>query len=969
MTDRKYRRSTRSSFPFYAAFLRPPNFLEPVRSRVLNTVGRWQTPDVCKEELRTTAFCPHTHVLHRRGPGRISDPRTSFHVSATHAMDWSELKTTADVGFCRRQRQYRACEDDEYKVHSGSVQISQWRGIPAVTALLETRYGNRPSLLLAIVVLEGGIFRIAIEDAIPLEHARHSVTDIVIEGTEVISLDDGMVVLKEDMADIHFDASKPHIQLVFDPFSVHLVDGSHDNPLVSFNGDARLKLDDRVNEPREGWKGESFRGFYDPQVRGPESIGADISFPSATDVYGIPERTSAFSLPVTISSDGGVISEPYRLYNLDVSYYEMDKPLGLYGCVPLMYARSGSEAVGMFWHNSSETYVDLTADSKGNPNRTHWFSESGIMDMFILPGPSVRDVYRQYLCLTGKPCMPQRFALGYHQCRYSYMSEDDATNADKGFDEHDIPYDVLWLDIDHTSGKRYFTWDYKAFPRPEALQKTLFDKGRRLVTIVDPHIFRDGEYDLNVTAVEKRLYVRGADGSDFVGDCWPGQSSYVDYTSGRVREEWANRFSAEHYPHFAKGQFIWNDMNEPSVFDGPERTMPKDLLHGDGNVEHRHVHNAYGHHMVQATHAGLIKGHGGNERPFILTRSFFGGSHRYSAVWTGDNAASWDHLRGSVRMLLPLQLCGIALSGADVGGFFGNPSAELATRWYQAGAFQPFFRGHSNKGTDRREPWVFGEPWTQRIRTAIRMRYQYVGHWYTLFAACAMGTEKGFADAGPPMRPLWWEFGDSIPSDWNEQAWMVGRGLLVAPVMEEGARLHEVYLPAGERWYDLFNPMLSGRELKVSGKVEMEVDIERMVVLQRGGSVVCVNSSIGGCTQNMSFSRGLTVMVALDNDGRGEGDVYIDDGRSFDFESGAYILNKFIFEDDVLRVEWISGNGFDEEMAVERVVVMGVKGKVREVEVKGKGAAWDQRGGVVTLDIDVRVVEMVDANWTVRLVQ
>lgn len=671
---------------------------------------------------------------------------------------------------------------------------------------------------------------------------------------------------------------------------------------------------------------EKFQSHQDPKVRGPESIGADVLFPFAKHIYGIPERTARFSLQDTVDVEGNVLSEPYRMYNLDVFEFELDKPFGLYGSVPFILARKGRDTAGMLWLNAAETYVDVRGSKEGEGKRTHWYSESGIIDIFLMHGPLATNVFRQYTRLTGAPAMPQRFALGYHQCRWNYRDEQDAKAVDAGFDERDIPYDVLWLDIEHTDGKRYFTWDYSRFPNPTELQNHIATRGRKMVTIIDPHIKRDDNYKLHKKAIEENYYIRKPDGKPFDGWCWPGSSSYFDCTTPRVRKAWANLFNPTDYPHFTEHLYTWVDMNEPSVFNGPEVTMQKNLIH-EGNVEHRHIHNIYGHYFTQATFEGLLQGHGGNDRPFVLSRSFFAGSQRYGAVWTGDNTASWDHLESSVRMLLPLQISGIIFSGADVGGFFGNPAPDLLTRWYQTAAFQPFFRGHAHLDTNRREPWLFGEPHTTHIATAIRTRYEYIPLWYTLFAGNALGLTSGFDESysGPPMRPMWWEFPEDKRLDVDQRQWMVGNSLLVAPVFEEGVSTHSIYVPGDAVWYDLFDPNGAGRRLSVTGDVQISCDLSRMVVLQRGGTIVPKQERRRRSTAAMAKDP-YTLVVALDASRRATGELYLDDGKTYDHKKGSFALRRFTFEDNALSVKTVKGASesfVGSEALIERVVILG----------------------------------------------
>lgn len=684
---------------------------------------------------------------------------------------------------------------------------------------------------------------------------------------------------------------------------------------------------DSSTDTCDGCWEERYKTHTDSKPRGPESIGVDVSFPFADHIYGLPERTTQFSLIDTIGADNNPLSEPYRLYNLDVFEFELDKPLGLYGAIPFLIARHGENSAGFLWLNAAETYVDVARRNEGK--YTHWFAESGMIDAYFLPGPNASSVFEQYIWLTGAPAMPQRFSLGYHQCRWNYRDEDDSKAVDANFDELDLPYDVLWLDIEHTDGKRYFTWNYERFPDPTGLQNHIASRGRKMVTIIDPHMKRDNKFQIHRMAQEQNLYVMKPDGKPFDGWCWPGSSSYFDFTSPRVREVWSSLFDPKHYPHYSRNLYTWTDMNEPSVFNGPEGTMQKDLIH-DGNVEHRHVHNIYGHYVMQATYEGVLKGHGGDDRPFVLSRSFFAGSQKYGAIWTGDNTATWEHLESSVPMLLSLQVSGMTFSGADVGGFFGNPSANLLTRWYQAAAFQPFFRGHSHLDTNRREPWVFGEPYTSYISNSIRTRYSFLPFWYTLFAGHTLGTGYGFKQSamGPPMRPLWWHFPNDTAANSNQRQWMVGDALLVAPVLEDDVTSHRLYIPHGETWYDLYYPNANGKRVTGSGDVEQDVALDRMIVFQRGGTIVPKQERRRRSTAAMAYDP-FTLLVALNAVEEAEGELYLDDGKSYQYRSGAYAVRRFTFSNGELSAQTVSGGAtaFEgSEAEIERVIILGYQG-------------------------------------------
>lgn len=440
-------------------------------------------------------------------------------------------------------------------------------------------------LLLRLSVYQNGILRLKIDEdysasSAPSKH-RFEVPDVVLPDFEdrrlwlprVSSTEDGSIssVYLSD----GFEAVLRH-----DPFEIQVRRKGSNDPLISLNSHGLFELE-QLREKKEGedWE-ERFRGHTDTRPHGPQSISFDVSFHGADFVYGIPEHAST-SLSLRATRGPGVDhSEPYRLFNLDVFEFLHDSPFGLYGSVPFMLSHGLKGSAGFFWLNAAEMQIDVLApgwddSAAADKSRidTFWMSEAGIVDTFFFVGPGPKDVLQQYATVTGTLAMPQMFAIGYHQCRWNYRDEEDVAAVDAGFDEHDIPYDVLWLDIEHTDGKRYFTWDRVLFPNPEEMQKKLAAKGRHMVTIVDPHIKRDDSYFVHKEATEKGYYVKDATGKDFDGWCWSGSSSYPDTLNPEVREWWAEKFSFKNYRGSTPSLHIWNDMNEPSVFNGPEVSL------------------------------------------------------------------------------------------------------------------------------------------------------------------------------------------------------------------------------------------------------------------------------------------------------------------------------------------------------------------------------------------------------------
>ncbi|CAF1072528.1 unnamed protein product, partial [Didymodactylos carnosus] len=637
-------------------------------------------------------------------------------------------------------------------------------------------------------------------------------------------------------------------------------------------------------------------------------------------------------------------TDPYRFFNVDVFEYDIQNPMALYGSVPYILAHNEQASVGFFWLNAAEGWVDISNDKLNTKNllstiknffgstkvqnevpeiTTHWMFESGIFDGFFFLGPTPKDVFKQYGLITGTTPLPPIWALAYHQCRWNYNDEDDIKNVNAGFEHNMIPMDVLWLDIEHTNGKRYFTWDTSKFPDPEKMQHDIGMYGRKMVTISDPHIKKDDGYQVYADAKSRRYFVQNKDGSDYEGWCWPGSSMWLDYLNPEIFDWYSNRYSYANYKGSTSNLFLWNDMNEPSVFNGPEVTFPKDVVHF-GDLENRDVHNIYGMLQHMATFKGLFDRSGGQERPFVLTRSFFAGSQKTSAVWTGDNAAEWSHLKMAVPMLLSLSVTGITFVGADVGGFFRNPDAKLLVRWYQAASFQPFFREHAHIDTARREPWLFGDDNTRLIRQAIETRYSYLPYWYTLFY-------KQEKQAVPAMLPLWAIFPHDTQTFKIEDSFMIGNGLLVHPITDADVTEVSIYLPGDNTiWYDIrtFVPHNSSQTALIT------VDMESIPVYQRGGTIIPQRLRKRRSSM-LALNDPITLVVALDKNNEAKGELYMDDGHTYDYKKNRqFIYRRFLFKNNELKSSSLDPSSkFDTSAWIERIIIIGYPKNPNKVSI------------------------------------
>ncbi|GAB0095795.1 neutral alpha-glucosidase AB [Sergentomyia squamirostris] len=862
----------------------------------------------------------------------------------TGGVDRNNFKTCDQSSFCRRCRKVEP-GDTPYEVQLSTVKIFP----DHVTADILNKI-NQHIFTMKLTGLRGNKFHVEIDEKTPLK-PRYRVTDALrgIPRTEPIS------VMKNE-GEVVVESGNNRAVILSSPFRIDFFSG--ENLVVSANGKGLMKFEhlrkkpepaaqieeqgeaapeeNNVEKPKDAddddpgaWE-ENFKSHHDSKPKGPEAIALDFTFPQAEVLFGIPEHADSFALKPTLGT------EPYRLYNLDVFEYELDNGMALYGSIPVIYGHGEVGTAGVYWQNAAETWVDVhnshakkdvmssivnfvSGSKQADPPAAHFMSESGIVDFFVLLGPSPLEAFTQYTDLTGVAPIPQAFTLGYHQSRWNYNDEADVAAVHDKFDEHDIPFDTIWLDIEYTDAKKYFTWDAHKFPHPLEMIKNLTERGRHLTIIIDPHIKRDGSYFFHNDCTDRGYYVKNKDEKDYEGWCWPGAASYADFFNPDVRKYYADQFQLENFQTTTADVMLWNDMNEPSVFNGPEVTMLKDNIHY-GGWEHRDVHNLYGHMHVMSSFEGLLRRSAGAQRPFILSRAHFAGTQRYAAIWTGDNFADWGHLQASIKMCLSESVAGMSFCGSDIGGFFGNPDPELFERWYQAGAFQPFYRAHSHIDTRRREPWLMPENTMLVIRDAIRRRYSYLPFWYTLFY-------EHERTGRPIMRPLLTHYPLDKETYSIDYEYLLGDKLLVRPVLQQGATKVDVYFPAvdGKKESDIWYDVDDFRKITTAGFETISVNNYKIPVYQRGGTIITKKERVRRAVTLM-YNDPVTLVVALDKAKSASGTLYVDDEKSYQYRNGKYLYLSLEFKDNVLTAKKIDEKAnYDTKSWVERVVIVGLE--------------------------------------------
>lgn len=482
-------------------------------------------------------------------------------------------------------------------------------------------------------------------------------------------------------------------------------------------------------------------------------------------------------------------------------------------------------------------------------------------DLYLVEGAHPAECLGALGDLVGTPPLPPLWALGYHQCRWGYRDAASVLAVARRFREHGLPCDALWLDIDHMHRHRSLTFDPQRFPDPAGLVRELAGLGLATVAIVDPGLEASPECELFTAARDGGHLVERADGSPALGRVWPGISAFPDFSAPRTRGWWSERIREFVERHGLAG--LWCDMNEPAVQRTPRGTLPDDARQrGFGGLPHARLHNLYGAQMAEATRAGLAAARP-HRRPFVLTRSNHLGGARHAACWTGDNQSTWRDLAWSIPMVLNLGLSGQPFSGADVGGFEGDPSPELFERWFALGALLPFFRGHSHCDAGPKEPWAFGGEVEARVRAALELRMRLLPLLYTLF-------EEAARRALPVCRPLFLHDPTDAALRAVDDAFLLGRDLLVAPATAPGQRRRALRPPRGG-WYDF----ASGERLPLEGEVVLPLPDGTPILLARAGSIVPLGNVRSSSREPLEE---LTLCIHLDAQGQAQGELFEDAG-------------------------------------------------------------------------------------------
>lgn len=627
----------------------------------------------------------------------------------------------------------------------------------------------------------------------------------------------------------------------------------------------------------------------------PDGTGWRFTLSEQAAVYGLGE------MPRGINKRGW----HYITNNTDESRHSEDK-LSFYGAHNFLLVRDGSTCFGLFVDFPGKVYYDI---GYTRHDLFSFHTETPDYDLYLLSGGNENAICKEFRTLIGRSYIPPKWAFGLAQSRWGYKTEEDVREVARQYKEHDLPLDMICMDIDYMQDYADFTVNKERFPDLAKLSADLKAQGIRLVPIIDAGVRIDPNDPTCTEGLEKGYFCKKADGTPFVAAVWPGKAYFADFLRPEVREWFGHKYKALTDCGI---EGFWNDMNEPSLFYSPERlraflndmaalrekdnieqeeffprviggamglmNSPADYAsfyhEVDGQkVRHDQVHNLYGGSMTRAAGEAFADLRPG-QRTLLYSRSSFIGSHRYGGIWLGDNNSSWAQLLANIQMMPSVQMCGFLYSGADLCGFSSDTMPDLALRWLEFGLLTPLMRNHSAVGTRMQEYYCFPEV-LPAVRNMIRLRYALLPYLYSEFMKAALENTSYF-------RPLAFDYPDDPDAREVEDQLLLGEGLMAAPVYVQNAHGRHVYLPEPMKLLRLRAVDDYDEEILPAGHHYIRCALDEVLLFLRPGHIVPVAQPANNTSELDDAS--LTLWSFLPDGESAEYRMYRDDGVTTEYE-------------------------------------------------------------------------------------
>ena len=627
----------------------------------------------------------------------------------------------------------------------------------------------------------------------------------------------------------------------------------------------------------------------------PDGTGWRFTLSEQAAVYGLGE------MPRGINKRGW----HYITNNTDESRHSEDK-LSFYGAHNFLLMRDGSTCFGLFVDFPGKVYYDI---GYTRHDLFSFHTETPDYDLYLLSGGNENAICREFRTLIGRSYIPPKWAFGLAQSRWGYKTEEDVREVARQYKEHDLPLDMICMDIEYMQDYADFTVNKERFPDLAKLSADLKAQGIRLVPIIDAGVRIDPNDPTCTEGLEKGYFCKKADETPFVAAVWPGKAYFADFLRPEVREWFGHKYKALTDCGI---EGFWNDMNEPSLFYSPERlraflndmaalrekdnieqeeffprviggamglmNSPADYAsfyhEVDGQkVRHDQVHNLYGGSMTRAAGEAFADLRPG-QRTLLYSRSSFIGSHRYGGIWLGDNNSSWAQLLANIQMMPSVQMCGFLYSGADLCGFSSDTTPDLALRWLEFGLLTPLMRNHSAVGTRMQEYYRFPEV-LPAVRNMIRLRYALLPYLYSEFMKAALENTSYF-------RPLAFDYPDDPDAREVEDQLLLGEGLMAAPVYVQNAHGRHVYLPEPMKLLRLRAVDDYDEDILPAGHHYIRCALDEVLLFLRPGHIVPVAQPANNTSE--LDDANLTLWSFLPDGESAEYRMYRDDGVTTEYE-------------------------------------------------------------------------------------
>jgi alpha-glucosidase len=551
--------------------------------------------------------------------------------------------------------------------------------------------------------------------------------------------------------------------------------------------------------------------------------------------------------------------------------------------IPYFWNSAGYSAFGVSANDDKPATWDRAKDKAA----LTWKFSGKAANLYLWPAKTMYDGAKGYVKLTGKPKLPPRWAFGYLQSQWGWADSTYIADVATKFRTHKLPVDAFIFDFewyttlpDYAVGKEGkagftdFTFNPKLFPYPAKQIADLKSQGLKFIGIRKPRLGNATSLD---TARKNGWLINPK-----------SDSRDLNFSNAGLRK-W---YDEKNKPLIKAGVDAWWDDEGESYYTC--------------------------YYWWNAAQRDLLSAARPNYRHFTINRAFSPGDQRLGyCTWSGDIPSTWSSFADVPKDLLNFSLAGMYYGSCDIGGFQGTPTKEMLVRWFQAGVFFPIMRSHSNIGTTARFPFLWGTDGEAAMRKALNLRYKLLPYIYSL-------GQEAYNTGAPIMRPLVMEFpADATVANMTDE-WLMGKGLLAAPVLTaEGKR--NVYLP-GDTWYDYF----TGHVLKGPITIAVDKALDEIPVYVRAGTIL----PVGPVVQYSEQTSATPLEIRIYPGKNGSFKMVEDDGTSYNYTKGNTRITAYQWNDKTKTLVWKVSGTYSGKNVYK--TIKAVLGKQEKVATTGK---------------------------------